>query len=1470
MRKSLTLLLFICSGFLWAQTEQNVPESINKSIVSQDITGVRVKYDFPLYQKSGPVPGHAPLEYIHIQGAGLMREPGKPALPAVTELIAIPLQADATLSWTSGSFSEETGIQIHPALLPSFDTYGAETPPFFIDSALYGTDAFFPEQVVEVVDTLMIRGMKVAVVQIRPVQYNPVRGILRYHREITFAFNFGSNGSFESFAQENSLHYTRYLSNLLLNGNSLPEGISGMPAADYANYLIVTVDQFKQAADSVALWREQMGFHTEVICKSSWTAQAVKDTVASRYNKNLPRPDYLLIIGDFNHVPAQTFTSGTTFYPTDLYFVCMDGSADFYPDMAKGRISVSSTAQAMTVVQKIINYERSPVTDSAFYQNALHCAYFQDDDTSGYATRRFTHTSEEIRDYIMGQGYDVQRVYYTESYVNPQYYNNGYYSNGEPLPPDLLRSNGYLWNGGQTQIAQAINAGRFYVLHRDHGYVGGSGWASPYFTTTSLNNLSNGAKTPVVFSINCHTGEFSLNECFAEKFLRLSSGGAAGVFAASFASYSGYNDALTAGMFDGIWNSPGLIPLFGSGGIANPSVSSHPPILAMGDVLNHGLLRMVQTWNGSTSANTYQHRLLHYFGDPAMRMFTESPTSIVASIPDTVVVGTTNLPVTGCNAPDALVTLVYQGQLQASGSVAGGGTMLSFAPLNDTTLKALVTVSKHNWRPFIKSVVIITQGTALHDNPCQPVHLSVKNYCDPVQSGFAGAAVSAVAYPACALYNGPDVWFSFIAPASGKAEAELGGSPLALGLAAYKSGCIAPSGFGCNTTTGTDGRILLKLDSLIVGDTILLRVWQNSTAATAGFTVCVREPDSMPCTSIPYYTGFENGTDSCWQLLSSNAVGRIRIDSVCDARYGNASLLMDQNLNGTYALNEARLRVNLRDKSNVKFSFWWREYGDESNAEDGVFFSDNGGASFVKVAELKGSFEPWTHYLLDVDFLASLNGLSLTESFVIKFQQYDNWGMICSNPTGGDGFAFDNVRLWEDTLSQYYTAVPYVTGFEDGCDDAWSLRSSHPLGRIVSTGAYGQPQAGGYFLLMDVSTGSNYNLNTSDLRLNVNGADSLVLSFAYRSFGNENHTENGVWLSDDHGSSFVKVATLTDTNTYWIQKNINIGAVAQLYGLSTQQDLTIRFAQYDNNPAASDGYGIDEVKVHSPAQPVIDVAPVAMAFSADTGSTIGQNINLINPGIVPLLVSGIQLPYGFSSTMAIPVTVLPGDSVLVPVSFQPDSVGPFTGWIRFLHNGTAGLDSCRLSGLGMYRALVPDLFTLVFDTLMVQTTDTITFQLTNPGNGTVQMNAVAVPIGFSVLTPMSQSFSPGQSREVKICFAPTNTGHYNGFVSFTTDANQLQIPVSGFAYDPLGVPDVEPEQPFMIYPNPAGDYVDISIENGSAFTVRLYDAAGRMIQANHAEGTLRLDLRLCAGGLYVLEIKEAKSGLSHFARLIKR
>lgn len=157
----------------------------------------------------------------------------------------------------------------------------------------------------------------------------------------------------------------------------------------------------------------------------------------------------------------------------------------------------------------------------------------------------------------------------------------------------------------------------------------------------------------------------------------------------------------------------------------------------------------------------------------------------------------------------------------------------------------------------------------------------------------------------------------------------------------------------------------------------------------------------------PYSTGFESGTfDEYWFTQSSNSEGRILITTANGPHSGLYHMTMDDNYNGgLYAQNEAWLRLDLTGKSDVDLVFWWKEFADETHTEDGVFFSDNDGATFTKVYSLIDGSTTWQEISLDVDQLAASAGLSLTGTFVIKFQQYDNYSITT------DGMAFDDISV---------------------------------------------------------------------------------------------------------------------------------------------------------------------------------------------------------------------------------------------------------------------------------------------------------------------------------------------------------------------------------------------------------------------------------------------------------------------------
>ncbi|MFC2111291.1 C25 family cysteine peptidase [Bacteroidota bacterium] len=686
-----------------------------RSIEDNGVRGIEIEYSFNGAIISNTIVNKTAYQFLHIEGYGKTSEVGRPALPTHNDLIAIPLGAEATIKIIDIEYRKANNFLIHPALQPAVDTEGAPEPQFEIDENFYKSNVTYPSSFINIIEIMKIRGMSVAVVQVNPVQYNPAKKQLTVYSKIKFKIEF-SGGS--QFVEEDlhSEHFLNNYSNYVLNSQGIKNAIEkkktnskGNKTDNGKNYIILTHSNYIAAADSLAEWKRKLGYSTEIVSASNWTASAVKSAIHTRYHAWTPKPDYFVIIGDHGDVPAEIYlsppsTSAPQNFGTDLYYSCMDGGSDYVPDIAKGRISVSSPTQAMTVVQKMINYERNPVSDSTFYQNGVNCAQYQDDDNNSFADRRFLHTSEEIRDYILGRGYNIQRIYYTNNSVYPQYYNSSYYSNGQSLPSVLLKSNGFPWNGGASHITSSINAGKFYVLHRDHGYAGGSGWAHPYYVKNSINSLNNGEKLPVVFSINCHTGEFTLNECFAEKFHRKANSGAVGVFAASYFSMSGYNDALTIGMFDAIWSNPGLVANFGSGGIGNPSLNSHSDIYTMGDVLNQGLIRMVSTW-GDYTHRVYQHRLFHYFGDPAMHMWTAKPNQITASHNDSINCNASSFSVINSSCLNAVATLVSNNTLIGKTQLVNGSGQIPLNGFQGTT--AILTLSQHNHIPYSAEIVIV-------------------------------------------------------------------------------------------------------------------------------------------------------------------------------------------------------------------------------------------------------------------------------------------------------------------------------------------------------------------------------------------------------------------------------------------------------------------------------------------------------------------------------------------------------------------------------------------------------------------------------------------------------------------------------------------------------------------------------------------------------------------------------------------
>lgn len=158
---------------------------------------------------------------------------------------------------------------------------------------------------------------------------------------------------------------------------------------------------------------------------------------------------------------------------------------------------------------------------------------------------------------------------------------------------------------------------------------------------------------------------------------------------------------------------------------------------------------------------------------------------------------------------------------------------------------------------------------------------------------------------------------------------------------------------------------------------------------------------------LPYATSFEYGLDEHWVLKTSLLeLGRIRVTSDNGPQSGNKHLTMDVKYNWIYVTNEAWLHLNLEGHTDVSLEFYWKHFEDENHPQDGIYLSDDGGVTFIKLFYTRpDESNVWYKYNLDINQLAQIYGLQLSSEFVIKFQQYDNYGITT------DGYAFDNIKV---------------------------------------------------------------------------------------------------------------------------------------------------------------------------------------------------------------------------------------------------------------------------------------------------------------------------------------------------------------------------------------------------------------------------------------------------------------------------
>ncbi|MDM7993774.1 MAG: C25 family cysteine peptidase [Candidatus Fermentibacter sp.] len=626
-------------------------------------------------------------------------EPGFPAMPKLSFLAALP--ASPSISATVEerdmvTVGRMTPFPMQPILADTSRSAGA----FAFDPAAYESGVYPSAEVFWSVDG-MLRGVTIGRFAVFPFSWDAGTGVLTAARRLRIRIDFGGAVSTPDAAR--SPWFEGIYGQSLINAGILEpapasecfrssgvghlEGVASSTRADGADLLIMAGQDLSDTMiEEFATAKHNQGYLTTVVDAGGWTQAQIKTYIQDAYDTWDPAPSFVLFVGDHPQLPGYSYNS----MYSDNRYACVSGT-DYICDIFRGRFTCG-TDWMQTVSDKVLSWEFDPVLDPSFWNTALSAGYFQDDDDNGIADRWFLFTCETVRDtYTTLYGKDVIREYCTNSScATPYYYRPDAPSAGQQVPLDIT------WDGDAAGINAAINGGTFLVQHRDHGAV--SGWGDPAYSTGDLSGLSNGDLTPIVFSINCLTGQFS-SDCFSEHFFRME-GGAVAVFAAAEVSYSYFNDYLCYGIYHS----------FNDEYVSPPSVYTTPGgnYLA-GQALMGGQLEMqaAAPFNPYGSWQEYAETtwdLFHVFGDPTMDMRTEVPAPLDVSAPASLPTGSTSAQFTvtsgGVPVEGALVCLRKPDQeIYARGFTDSSGSLeLTFpATANDYDMPWMV--SSHNTIP---------------------------------------------------------------------------------------------------------------------------------------------------------------------------------------------------------------------------------------------------------------------------------------------------------------------------------------------------------------------------------------------------------------------------------------------------------------------------------------------------------------------------------------------------------------------------------------------------------------------------------------------------------------------------------------------------------------------------------------------------------------------------------------------------
>jgi len=593
---------------------------------------------------------------VEIYGGGFEQEIGRPEAPHVTRLVAIPgasgVRVEAVI------LEEETisGLDLMPAQGIAPDEGPEAGRLRHWNSEVYARDNYYPEKLAVLGEPAIMRDLRVIPVQMNPVRYNPVTRELRVATRMRVTLTYEGQDLRNATTRTPRLFsssWAKLARSSIVNFDEVGEADETLTGS----YLVICENDnvlVNLINNQFVDWKRRMG-HTVVV--QTFTPGAsnttIKNMIQTAYNTWDPPPEFVLLVGDSD---GDYVLPGWESYVLDHPYAQLDGS-DLLADVAVGRMPAGNSAEAATLLNKVIWYEKQPYTahDDWFHQGVLVAS----EGTSGISTIQ---TKRWIKTRMIQHGFTrVDTLWYTM--------------------------------GGSvvTVVSNAINSGMGYFNYR--GYIGMSGWQN-----SNTYALTNGYMLPFVTIPTCGTGGFS-GESRAEAFAIAGTptsgqGAVASYGTATSGTNTRCNNVVDVGTYCGIFDDD---------------------LNEAGNALNRGKLELFNAYitvnSGFVSSFSMWNNLA---GDPGLELWTGPISIITATLPDELNFGDNQLDIVVLDAQSqplegALVCAYKANEMQVTALTdADGAAHLLLDPTTAGSLK--VTVTKENCKPILDSLNLVQQA----------------------------------------------------------------------------------------------------------------------------------------------------------------------------------------------------------------------------------------------------------------------------------------------------------------------------------------------------------------------------------------------------------------------------------------------------------------------------------------------------------------------------------------------------------------------------------------------------------------------------------------------------------------------------------------------------------------------------------------------------------------------------------------